>query len=145
MFNNDISDPKLLTFSVRHTPQKQHPHGKAQLRKDFRHVNNETLNGGIMSELSLLDPSPTHPDTILDQYTFAVNTELDEYTSAILRQSCKRSTPRWYCADIYSMRKLHRHSENVCQTSGLEIHWQIHVDHRNALSNEICKSKIEYY
>ena len=98
-----------------------------------------------MSQLSRLDPSPTNPDTILDEYTFAVNTALDEYTSAVLRRSCKRSTPRWYCADIHSMRKLRRQSENVCRASGLEIHRQIHVDHRNALSNEICKSKIEYY
>ena len=45
-----------------------------------------------MSQLSRVHPSPTHPDTIMDQYTFAVNTALDEHAPAVLRRPHKRST-----------------------------------------------------
>ena len=38
-----------------------------------------------------------------------------------------------------------RHSENVWRASGLEIHRQIYVDHRNSVSNETRKTKIQYY
>ena len=67
VFNGEISDHKSLTFSVHHILQEQHPHGKAQLRSDFRHVNTETLTCEIMPELSHMDPLSTHPDTIMDQ------------------------------------------------------------------------------
>ena len=95
--------------------------------------------------MSRMDPSPTHPDAILDQYTFADNTALDEHAHATLWRPHKRSTPHWYCADIHAMRKLRRHNENVWQAPGLEIHRQICVDHRNAVSHEIRKAKIQYY
>ena len=90
-----------------------------------------------MAQLSRMDPSLTHPDTILDQYTFIVNIALDEHAPSVLRRPRKRSTPRWYCGDIHAMRKLRRHNENVWRAYDLEIHRQIYVDHRNAASNEI--------
>ena len=137
VFNSEITEHKSLIFPVHYTPQQHHPRGKAQSRRDFRHVYNETLTGGIVSRLSRMDLSPTHPDTILDQYTFAVDTALDEHAHAVLRR------PR-YCADIHAMRKLRRHNENVWLASGLEIHRHIYVDHRNAVSKEICTAKIHH-
>ena len=77
--------------------------------------------------------------------TLAVNTTLDEHAAPVLRGPRKRSTPRWYCADIRATRKLRCHNENVWRASDLEIHRQINVDHRNAVSNEIRKAKIQYY
>ena len=102
VFNNELSYYKSLTFSVHHIHQEQHPHRKVQLGRDFRHVNSQALTGGIMYQLSRLDPSPTHPDTILDQNTFAVNTALDEHFPVVLRRPRKMNTPCWYCAGIHA-------------------------------------------
>ena len=72
VFNSEIYDHKSVTFSVNHMLQEQYPHRKAQLRRDFRYVNSETLKSCLSYHGSVTLPC-----------TFAVNTALDERNSCV--------------------------------------------------------------
>ena len=78
-----------------------------------------------MSRLSRMDLSPTHPDTILDQNTFAVNTALDEHAPAAIL--CGYPCPSF----AVKMRTF---------GYGLEIHRQIYVDVKRSVQRRstIC-------
>lgn len=108
--SSEISDNKSVTFSIEHTADKNYPQAKLQPRRDLRHVDCKTLTSEINSNLSGFDTSPTYPDSILDIYTCAVISALDEIAPSMLRRPRKRRTPTWYCEELHAMRKLSQNS-----------------------------------
>ena len=107
--------------------------------RDIRGINHDRFEANLLEHLASVDIN-MDVSAVVDQYEHAVISTVDVHAPVTTRMKISRRKDPWYNDDIHNAR-----NEKRWRKTKLEIHRQIYVQHRTAVSAMITRAKRAHY
>ena len=104
---------------------------REQLR-DIRHIDPQSFERDLIEKLAEINVQHD-VNTIYNYYTDAVNYITNKHAPVTTWIRRKRERQPWFTDDIHHARQLRKANERHWRATGLEVHWQIYVQHINMM------------
>ena len=134
----------MCTLSVDATRQLRPTNRSYATRRDFREVMASVLSVSLDQHLSHVDILECDPE-LLHYYSGAVVAGLDETVPVVKVKTKRRPPGPWITDDIRTMHQLRCRNECIWWRTNQHVPRQIHVEHRNTVTQAIQEAKEKYY